>query len=183
VADPRKRNLSELEVVILGLIGADGPCTAYAIRQTLKESLSPQWSGSAGAVYPAVTRLEERGLIRSREQVTGRRRSLALGLTQKGKRTLAGWLGSPVDSMILGVPADPLRTRLRFLKLLPLEAQIGFLNEAIEFIKFDQTRIQKDIRERTKSGDPYQVAMARGALHASRARQRMITELLTALSR
>ena len=41
--------LSELEAVVLGLIWAEGPCTAYSVRLTVRRSLSDQWSGSAGA--------------------------------------------------------------------------------------------------------------------------------------
>ncbi len=55
------QRLSELEAVVLGLVWSDGPCTAYAVRRTVQASLSAQWSGSAGAVYPAVARLEQRG--------------------------------------------------------------------------------------------------------------------------
>ena len=55
------RGLSELEAVVLGLVWSDGPCTAYAVRRTVQASLSAQWSGSAGAVYPAVARLEGPG--------------------------------------------------------------------------------------------------------------------------
>jgi hypothetical protein len=48
------RRLSELEAAVLGLVWSDGPCTAYAVRRTVQNSLSTQWSGSAGAVYPVV---------------------------------------------------------------------------------------------------------------------------------
>ena len=87
------RRLSELETVVLGLVWSDGPCTAYAVRRTVQASLSAQWSGSAGAVYPAVARLEKRGLIRCRDQATGQRRSQALEVTARGSRALADWLG------------------------------------------------------------------------------------------
>ena len=173
--------LSELEAVVLGLVWAQGPCTAYAVRLTVRQSLSTQWSGSAGAVYPAVARLEERGLIRSRAQATGKRQSLALEPTAKGRRALAAWLGPPIDPSIFGVPADPLRVRIRFLELLPEEERSAFLAEAIRAIEADMERVAVDVRARTREGDPYRVAMARGALHATRARLRTLRELRDSL--
>ncbi len=172
---------SELEAVVLGLIWTEGPCTAYAVRRIVKDSLSTQWSGSAGAVYPAVARLEERGLIRSRAQATGKRQSLALEPTAKGKRALASWLGPPVDAGALGIPADPLRVRLRFLELLAPERQAEFLSQAITAIKADTSRIKLDLRKRARDESPFEKAMARGALHATRARLRMLAELRDAL--
>ncbi len=176
-----KRTLSELESVVLGLIWAEGPCTAYAVRRIVQESLSTQWSGSAGAVYPAVARLEGRGLISSREQSTGQRKSQALAISAAGKRVLSCWLGPPVDPTAFGIPADPLRIRIRFLELLPVDAQLRFINEAITAIEASLQQIRADVRARSKQGSPFATAMARGAMHASRARLRTLTELRSEL--
>ena len=170
--------------MVLGLVWVDGPCTAYAVRRTVQASLSTQWSGSAGAVYPAVARLEQRGLIRLRAQSTGRRRSQALEITVKGTRVLADWLGPPVDSAALGIPPDPLRTRLRFLELLPPARQSSFLDEAIEAVEAGVRRVRADVLRSTRAGESsFKIAMARGALHATRARLRTLRELKASLSR
>jgi DNA-binding PadR family transcriptional regulator len=58
-------NLSEMEGCVLALIWSGGPLMPYAIRQVFRKSPSPQWSGSAGSIYPLVDRLERRALIRS----------------------------------------------------------------------------------------------------------------------
>jgi len=176
------RRLSELEAVVLGLVWSDGPCTAYAVRRIVKGSLSSQWSGSAGAVYPAVARLERRGLIRSRAQATGRRRSQALEITARGSRVLTDWLRPPIDPDALGIPADPLRMRLRFLELLAPADREAFLEQATASVATTLHEVREDVRRRRKSGEsPFHVAMALGALHATRARLRTLKELKESL--
>ena len=46
--------MTELEGAILGVIRLDPSCTAYRVRQVFLASRSDEWSGSAGAVYPAI---------------------------------------------------------------------------------------------------------------------------------
>jgi len=176
------RRLSELEAVVLGLVWSDGPCTAYAVRRTVQASLSAQWSGSAGAVYPAVARLEQRGLICCRDQATGQRRSQALEITAKGNRALADWLRPPIDPDTLGIPPDPLRVRLRFLELLRPADRTAFLDEAIAAVVTTVDRVQKDVRCARDAGDsPFRVAMALGALNATRARLKTLKQLKASL--
>lgn len=177
-----KKRLSELEAVVLGLIRTEGPCTSYAVRRTVMESLSAQWSGSAGAVYPVVKRLRERGLIRTRVQNEGKRRSESLELSAGGLRALQAWLSPPIDSTALGIPPDPLRVRLRFLSLLPVDEQRRFIAEAEAAIAEGIRLVGSDLRRKLGDGSsPYQVAMANGALLAMRARRKMLADLLASL--
>ncbi|HZE88705.1 MAG TPA: PadR family transcriptional regulator, partial [Verrucomicrobiae bacterium] len=69
-----RKGLSELEGATLGVVWSEQPCTPYAIRRVFQTSPSPFWSGSAGAIYPLVERLETRGLVRAEATMTGRRR-------------------------------------------------------------------------------------------------------------
>ncbi len=174
--------LSELEGVVMGLIWADGPCTAYSVRRTVQQSLSPQWSGSAGAVYPAVARLEQRGLLQSTDQATGKRRSRALDLTPRGTRVLQAWVGPPVDPAAVGIPADPLRVRLRFLELLDPAGRQAFLRESIDGVEATVRQVLEEVRLLKRNGaSPFEIAMVRGVLHATRARLKMLRELEAAL--
>jgi DNA-binding PadR family transcriptional regulator len=180
----RARRLTELEAVVLGLVWAEGPCTAYAVRRRVQMSLSARWSGSAGAVYPAAVRLERRGLIRSRAQSTGRRGSQALEVTTAGRRAIADWLGPPVDRDAVGIAPDPLRTRLRFLAVLPPHRQSAFLGEAIRAVETDLRRVRADVLAKSRTGESaFQLAMARGARYATEARLRMLRELSASLTR
>jgi DNA-binding PadR family transcriptional regulator len=182
----RKRisGLSELEAVVLGLVWAQGPCTAYSVRLTVKRSLSTQWSGSAGAVYPAVVRLEDRGLIRSRAVLTGRRRSMELEITRSGIGALRTWIGPPIAEIAAGIPVDPLRTRLRFLEVLPPAKRAAFLTDAKKRLEADIRRVDADYRRARRSGaSPFTLAMVRGVRYMTRARLKTIAELMAELSR
>jgi len=108
---------------------------------------------------------------------------MELQATPRGIRALQAWLGPPVDAIASGIPADPLRTRLRFLEVLPLEQQIAFVTEARDRLAADLRNVETDHRRalRTETS-PFQRAMVRGALLMTRARLRAIDELARELS-
>src|SRR3954451_8504709 len=102
-----QRKLTELEGCVLGLVWANGPCTPYTLRKEFLNSPSPDWSGSAGAIYPLIERLEKRKLIRSAQHADGLRLSKRYELTASGLSKLRLWAGPPLTQDLLGVPADP----------------------------------------------------------------------------
>lgn len=109
------RRLSDLECFTLGLVWETGPCSAYDIRRRLVDSPSSQWSGSAGAIYPLVRRLEKRGLLSSGASATGRRRRRLYSIRPAGIKALQAWIGPPLHADAVTVAHDPLRSRARFL--------------------------------------------------------------------
>src|ERR1700730_7616383 len=122
--------LSEIEACVLVLISADGPSTPYAIRKVFWESPNPQWSGSAGTIYPLIERLLRRKLIRSKVCLTGKRRGHRISVTSSGSWALKQWLSVPIPEWVAGVPPDPLRTRVRFLGSVSYTQQRAFLQGA-----------------------------------------------------
>jgi DNA-binding PadR family transcriptional regulator len=113
------RQMSELECFALGLVWRYGPCTPYTIRRRLMDSPSTQWSGSAGAIYPLLQRLEGQKLVRSRAAATGERRSRQYRVTPRGMEALRKWVGPPLAAEAVTVSYDPLRSRIRFVDILP----------------------------------------------------------------
>lgn len=109
------RSLSELESFVLGLVWQLGPCSAYELRRHMQGSPSTQWSGSAGAVYPLVRRLERRGLLKGQLRKTGKRARREFRITSAGLTRLRAWLGPPFSPDVVTVAYDPLRARARFL--------------------------------------------------------------------
>src|SRR5580704_15057131 len=122
--------LSEIEACVLALVSVDGPATPYAIRKVFLDSPNPQWSGSAGTIYPLIERLLRRKLIRSKLCLTGKRRGHQISLTAAGSRALRLWLALPVPEWVAGVPPDPLRTRVRFLGAIGSNQRTAFLQNA-----------------------------------------------------
>jgi DNA-binding PadR family transcriptional regulator len=174
---PATRKLTELEGCVLGLIWAKAPCTAYTLRKEFLDSPSPHWSGSAGAIYPLVARLQKWRLIRSAPHAAGRRHSKRYGLTPAGMHRLYAWMGPPLSDETVGVPADPLRTRLGFLRALATAQQAVFLAEAERGIGGQIRRVEEDYAQRAAAGDAIGRLTARGALLALQARLAWIREV------
>ena len=101
-------NLTELEGAVLSEIHHRENRTAFKVRRAFQTSPSIEWSGSAGAVYPAIRRLVEAGLIESTPITTGKKGSY-LSLTHEGVAALEGWICDPVRATSVGV--DPFRLR------------------------------------------------------------------------
>jgi DNA-binding PadR family transcriptional regulator len=128
------RGLTELEGAVLGTIRQKGPCTTYAVRREFRTSTTPYWSGSAGAIYPAVARLARRRLVRPTRHAADGRGGVRYVVTAAGERALRRWLGPPFSPLVVGPPPDPIRTRVNFLGLLPAADRAAFLAAAAEAI-------------------------------------------------
>ena len=176
------RTTSEMEGAVLGVVSQEGPCTAYAIRRRFLDSPSPRWSGSAGAIYPLVKRLEGRGLISSTVQKGSRRKGRLYSLTPAGLGVLKSWLAPPLDPLATGVPPDPLRTRLSFLGALTPAERRDFIREALAGNKAQIKVVKADLRGSPRKDDPWRHLVARGALASLRARQAWLREVGKALA-
>ena len=121
---------SELEQLVLGIIWKKGPCTSHAVRTEFAASRNLRFSGSAGAIYPLVARLEERGLIRAEEDRVGKQSRRLLEVTPEGLRALRQWLRPPFGEHDFAVQYDPIRTRTYFLGALTDRQRRQFVDEA-----------------------------------------------------
>jgi len=176
-----KNDLSEIEGCVLALIGESGPITPYAIRRDFLDSPTPQWSGSAGTIYPLVVRLERRKLIRSTIHYTGDRAGRRFTLTAAGSRAFRRWLSIPVPEWVAGIPPDPLRTRVRFLAALPAHERREFVAEARRAARRQLRALEEDC-ERQRILGPFHHLMSRGALLTMQARLRFLEDVAKALS-
>ena len=88
--------ISLLGYALLGLV-QQRPSSGYDLRKMFAETAMGSFSDSPGAIYPALTRLEKRGLIRSEvEERAALRRRRLYRLTPKGRAELLGWLTLPI---------------------------------------------------------------------------------------
>jgi DNA-binding PadR family transcriptional regulator len=173
--------LSEIEACVLGLISVDGPATPYAIRKVFLDSPNPQWSGSAGTIYPLIERLLRRKLIRSKLCLTGKRRGYQISLTTAGSRALGLWLSIPIPEWVAGVPPDPLRTRVRFLGAISPKQQRAFLQNAHQRTQAHLRAVEADC-ERKRARGKFQYLMARGALLSMQSRCTFLREVAEVLA-
>ena len=102
--------LKDMEAYILGVIGQSQPCTPYRAMKFFLESPSVYYSGSAGAIYPAIKRMEERGLLKSVPSGSEGKQSKLYSLTPKGKKMFTHWFENP--ELIADGGFDPLRGRV-----------------------------------------------------------------------
>jgi len=153
---------TELEAAVLGTVARRGPCTAYAVRKAFLDAPSTYWSGSAGAIYPLVARLEERGLLSARERPWGRGTKKLLSLTDAGRRTLRRWLAPPLPVWVAAHTADPVRTRLFYLEALPAAERVRFVDDAETKTRLYLAHVRGETQRLAAEGDPFEMLAARG---------------------
>lgn len=90
-----------LGYALLGMLQKPG----YDLRKVFSSTSMKTYSDSPGAIYPALKRLENAGLIRGViEEVSGLRRRQVFRLTPKGVSELKRWIARAVtrDDMVRG---------------------------------------------------------------------------------
>jgi len=169
--------LTELEQAALGVVGREGPCSPYRVRKAFLASPTPSWSGSAGTIYPLMRRLEELGLLVSREVDGDGRATLHYRLTASGRRAVKRWLRPPLPAAAVGPGPDPIRTRLQFLGALSDAERREFLEVVGRQLEQSVEELQSLKRSLEKEGDALQVLALRGGLRVARARRDWFREV------
>jgi DNA-binding PadR family transcriptional regulator len=122
------RNTSLLGYALLGLLQQQ-PLSGYDLRKLFSATPLTTFSDSPGSIYPALQRLEKRGLIRSQVQErAGLRRRRLFRLAPTGLAELRRWQLQPImrDDVIRGV--DELMLRFSFMdQSLGKDSSLGFL--------------------------------------------------------
>ena len=126
--------MTELDHCVLAVVWRDGPLSAYEVRRSFAASSTVSWSSSTGSIYPAIRRLVEAQLVDA-GPAQGARKARRLEVTAAGKASVRDWLLRKRDD--LGLPtADPIRTRVQFLCMLPAteraEALSGYREQTVQ---------------------------------------------------
>jgi DNA-binding PadR family transcriptional regulator len=138
-----QRPSSELESFVIGLVWQKGPSSPYDIRRALTASPSTQWSASAGAIYPLMRRLEKLRLLKSQAMTTGKRRRRVYSVTSSGKAILRQWVGPPFSAEAITATYDPLRSRMRFLEVLPQKDRLRWVESAMQALDEVERRVRR----------------------------------------
>lgn len=163
MARSSRRALTELEGAALMVIHRLKSCTPYRVRLDFLKSRSHEWSGSAGAVYPALRRMHARGLLRAEETGEGRR-AVNYALSKAGNDALARWLMDVERAAGSGL--DPFRCRADLWGDLPRAERQAFLKTLAGELKKKCADIARLIEQ---GGDPEPRALALElALHKMR---------------
>ena len=88
--------ISRLGFALLGLL--QKPSSGYDLRKVFSSTSMKTYSDSPGAIYPALRRLAQQGLIRGAiQEGAGLRRRQIFRLTPKGLSELKKWITRPVS--------------------------------------------------------------------------------------
>jgi len=113
--------LTCLDARLLFLVGTKGQ-SGYDIRQIFQSTPLGIFSDSPGAIYPALARLEKRGLLVGVEAAGGRRRRV-FDRTQKGGEALTTYLCQPIKPRTLARRPEELELRYVMIAVSLGEAQ------------------------------------------------------------
>ena len=78
-------------MVILGLLSHED-LTGYDIKKRIDSHISFFWKGSFGSIYPALSGLQEQGMIVRRSCGSGSREKISYSITEDGRICLNEWL-------------------------------------------------------------------------------------------
>lgn len=126
--DAAGRPLTDFEQVLLGLIASE-PRSGYGLKKLFNASPASVYQPSPGALYPALRRLEGRGLLQAEKKVSrGRRAQRLYHVTEAGRAVHLDWLRQPVtpDTVVADLGLHVMRFALMENNL-PHEAVLAFL--------------------------------------------------------
>lgn len=149
--------LTELEGAVLSEIHHRGQQTAFQVRRAFQTSASIEWSGSAGAVYPAIRRLTEAGLLEATAITTGRKGSRLL-LTAAGLTAMETWIADATRATSVGL--DPFRLRAGIWDTLAPAAR----DEALARLKLSVAKDLARLHEQLPTLDPVEGARVEWAI-------------------
>lgn len=152
------RPLSILELTALGILSKKGPCVAHAVLLEFSGSQTLAYRTGAGSIYPLLKRLHQTGYL----SLEGKKYAItALGLS-----VLRQWLASDEVSTNL----DPLRSRLYFIGLLPIEDQLSFVDRNLASLEGLLVRARQDVDSYKAANSHISALAMQGAVLETEAR-------------
>lgn len=142
--DGEGKPLTEVEGAILSEVMHRGHRTAFQVRRAFELSPSLEWSGSAGAIYPAIKRLRERGLL-SGEATGDGRATVHLTLTAAGEAAMLDWACAADRASSVGL--DPFRLRAGIWTQLPTERRAAAMRDAAAAIAENIAFLEEYVRD------------------------------------
>jgi len=159
------KSVTDLEAMIIGSVVKSPDRTRYSVRMVFQRSLSGYWSGSAGAVYPAVDRLIARKFLKESPSGTASRPSKSLVATKAGQRQLAEWMNDTSGPALALI--DPLRVKINFLDIVHSNDEVAWLESVEDSLRENLNAIVALTKE--QSGDRLDEMISRGMIATSKA--------------
>lgn len=164
---PPDRDLSTLELTILGIVWLRGPCTTYSVMRVLEGAASSYHRSRAGATYSVVKRLLSFGLIVQEDGL--------VKIAPEGMAALRGWVAGPVPPGEVAHTADLIRLRFHFLEALEPEERVSLIDQALEELQEFEGQLVGLIGSNQEAGEFFGALAAVGSILETRARIRWLT--------
>ncbi len=141
---------TELEYVLLGLISIS-EFSGYDVKKIFDKSYIIRWSASPGSIYPAMKRLEKRGLLNSKKITDSKIPKEVYSITEEGKKKVKEWLSEPFKGN--AITRYGLELKLLFLHNLTSEERKVFITRQIEEINkcidnLPKWKMEMDVKNR-----------------------------------
>lgn len=174
------RQLTPFEHILLGLI-CMAPSSGYDLKRIFAATPMGIYQPSSGALYPALRRLELRGLVQAQVQAVRHRR--AYEPTQAGRAAHVDWLRTPIEPAT--VSRDLGLHLMRFVMmehLFPPEEVRAFLQSLADALAVLTAQLEQYSAAAADPGDRYpRLALAHG-LAVHRTSLRWAEQTIAALS-
>jgi len=106
--------ITSLDYALLGLL-CQSPQSGYDLRKIFEAMAIGSYSGSPGAIYPALRRLEREGLVEGEiDSTTALRPKKVFRPTKAGRKTLGNWLARDIELEDVERRIDELMLRFAF---------------------------------------------------------------------
>ena len=168
-----RRPIANLEYALLGLVSY-GEKSAYAIKQIFEGTPMARFSASPGAIYPALSRLKEKGLITAKSQPGERGRAKQVyRLTAKGAAALDKWLAKRPDIAELNTDAALVMLRFSFMDgRLSRPEILRFLSDLNDALAEQARDLERRIKEFRRNGAAHAALTLEAGLMGVRAHSR-----------
>ncbi len=140
--EKQEKITSKFELMLLALISQQ-PKSGYEIRKVLVTTPMAHYSDSPGSVYPALKRMEKRGLVRSEEESVGQRRRHRYACTAKGNFVLKQWLTKSLTRADVMYNLDELLLRFAFMLPLSRREMMTFLADLAQHLEEHVIELRK----------------------------------------
>lgn len=139
------RKPTSLDYAILGLVHQK-PQSGYGIRKAFDTTALGNYSSSPGVIYPALTRLQELGLVVNATIKETKKNKFHC--TKEGESILKAWLLKPIEIKDIAKSLNDLLLRFAFMEnLLNRKLQLEFLSSFKDVLK----KYIKSLKEYHKS--------------------------------
>lgn len=149
------RRMTSLELAIVGLVHVE-PTTGYDLCKLFESTPMGHFSSSPGAVYPALRRLEKRGVLAGRVQhASSLRPRKVYSTTRDGRRLLKERLTAPVTDDDLVWDKEDLLLRFSFMGYVVGAAEIRrFLGDLAARADARVRELESHLRAMKAAGTP-----------------------------